>query len=540
MNFKNIRFKYTAAFFLIALVIVVTSLVSVSLIGNLKAANIEFSQKFNPAISAVINADRDLYQSRVAEITVLNQPESLSAEQEIYEENAQQAFDRMYVLIDLLADYPEVVDPLAGFDASFDEWKKVSSRVFALVAEDKLVQAMALSQGASQSAFYALREYYDRAGEAADRVGAEIGSAVISSVATREINGLIFLAVTLLLTVLLGFYAPKRMASSLSELVIQLKNFNNGEHDLSLRLKSARSDEIGLVANEFDTLLDGLADLMHEISQQANTVLENAVEMKAGAGGVFKSTEEQLELIEVLVTAVNEMSSTIREIADNAQLTATEVTEVNRLCDDGKEITTQAVEQIRGVATTVGNASQVMDELSESSENIASVLDVIRGIAEQTNLLALNAAIEAARAGEQGRGFAVVADEVRSLASKTQQSTNDIQTMIETLQGGVKGAVVAIRNGLESVHSSVASSESTLDALNNIIQATNKVSDASNQIATATEEQSYVAAEVNGNLTKLAELGRISYDHSSGNRNRGEVVRKVAQQLSAKVDKYQL
>jgi methyl-accepting chemotaxis protein len=242
----------------------------------------------------------------------------------------------------------------------------------------------------------------------------------------------------------------------------------------------------------------------------------------------------------MIVTAVNEMSVAIKEVAQNAQFTASEINQVNALCDQGKDITVDAVNQIKEVSTTVGNASKAMGELSESSDNIASVLDVIRGIAEQTNLLALNAAIEAARAGEQGRGFAVVADEVRSLASKTQQSTDDIQKMIEALQKGVKDAVTAIDQGLDSVNASVDKSESTNTALDSIIDAAKRVADAATQIATSTEEQSHVAEEVNNNLVVLSDLGKTSFEHSSSNRQRATEVTEVTQELSASVTRFKL
>jgi methyl-accepting chemotaxis protein len=540
MNLQSIRTKYTAAFLAVALVMAISGIYSSSLISTLSASSSEFSQKFNPAISAVINADRDLYQARVAELAILIDQGSLKDNRESYEENAQQAFDRMYVYLDLLSAYPDIIEQFKGFDAAYNQWKSASSQVFSLVEKGNVKEAIALSSGESDNTFGALRDFYDLAGEAADEKGLTMGKTVIENVDTRSTRVLIFLLLTVVAAAGLGVYAPRAMSVSLLELANELKGLNSGDGNLSRRINSHRKDEIGDLAREIDLLFDGLSSLIRGIVTQSGTVLTNVSDMNDGAEGVRETSQAQLESVEIIVTAVNEMAVAIKGVAENAQLTATEITEVNTLCDQGKLITVAAVDQIKEVSATVGHASTAMGELSESSDNIASVLDVIRGIAEQTNLLALNAAIEAARAGEQGRGFAVVADEVRSLASKTQQSTDDIQKMIEALQKGVKDAVTAINQGLESVNASVEKSESTMGALDSIIEAAQRVSDASTQIASSTEEQSHVAEDVNTNLVTLSDLGRTSFEHSSANKERAAEVAQVTQSLSDSVTLFKL
>ena len=540
MNFQSIRFKYTAAFLAVALVMAFSGIYSYVLISNLSKASNEFSHKFNPAISAILNADRDLYQARVAELNALLNPSEIDANRASYEENAQQAYDRWYVYQDLLANYPKILAKLEGFDTSFNAWKTQSSQVFSLLEQGKTAEAKALSEGNSNSSFGTLRDFYDLAGAEADETGLALGDSVIDYVDSRSTRVTIFLLLTVIAASALGIFAPRAMSNALKLLTSELAALNSGDGDLSRRIRSERKDEIGDVAHEIDVLFDGLSQLIRGIVSQSATVLENAVAMNDGAEGVRNTSQAQLESVEMIVTAVNEMSVAIKEVAQNAQFTASEINQVNTLCDQGKAITVDAVNQIKEVSTTVGNASQAMGELSESSDNIASVLDVIRGIAEQTNLLALNAAIEAARAGEQGRGFAVVADEVRSLASKTQQSTDDIQKMIEALQKGVKDAVSAIDQGLESVNSSVEKSESTNTALDSIIDAAKRVSDAATQIATSTEEQSHVAEDVNNNLVVLSDLGKTSFEHSSSNKQRASDVTEVTEQLSASVTRFKL
>lgn len=540
MNIQNIRFRYSAAFCIVAAIMIFTGVISMSLINMLKHYSVEFSQKFNPAISAVINADRDLYQARTAELSLLLGTLDFDKAKNDYEENAQQAYDRMNRNLELLKAYPAIAEKLSGFETAYSDWKSKSDQVFLLVQQGKLEQAKVISNGESQTTFSQLRDYYDIAGETADEIGIYLGEQTLEAVETRLIQVWSFLIATVLITLGLGFYAPTSLSNALLKLADELKGLNSGDGNLTRRINSSRKDEIGSVSKEFDELLDGLTELIRTIVSQSNTVLDNVVSMRSGANGVQTSSKEQLSAIEVIVSSVNEMSIAIKEVARNTQLTASEIEEVTHLCGKGKQITVSAVDQIQEVSNTVGHASKAMEQLSESSDNIASVLDVIRGIAEQTNLLALNAAIEAARAGEQGRGFAVVADEVRSLASKTQQSTDDIQVMIEALQKGVKEAVQAIKTGLGSVSSSVTKTESTLEALDSIIDVAQRVSDASIQIATSTEEQSQVAEEVNSNLAKLSELGSTSHDHASENHERALLVADATQKLNASVTHFKL
>jgi len=540
MNVHTLRFKYTAAFTIVALVMAIAAWLSINLIKTSENYSSQFVSTFSPAISTVLNADRDLYQARVAEYEALLTPAALEASLADYQDNAEQAYDRMQGYLDLLAARPKLISKLSGFEPAYKKWLSESGKTFSLIEQGKSADALAWSQAQSAKTFSDLRGFYNLAGELVDKAGTDLGLSARAQIDAQSNALIILMVLAIAFSLAVGIVAPRQMAHALAELVATLKILNSGNGDMTPRIQSTRKDEVGALANEVDLLLEGLSGLIRGIVSQSANVLTNVSAMNQGAQGVQQTSNQQLDQVEMIVTAVNEMTVAIREVAQNAQLTATEIEGVNSLSLDGKRITVESVEQNEQVSKTVSSTSKAISDLATSSNNIASVLDVIRGIAEQTNLLALNAAIEAARAGEQGRGFAVVADEVRSLASKTQASTDDIQAMIESLQKGVKEAVTAIEEGLVSVNSSVEKSNSTMVALDSIVDAAKRVSDASIQIATSTEEQSHVAEEVNTNLVTLSELAKSSLDFSSDNLRRSEDAMSISEELNQSVARFKL
>ncbi|WDE00194.1 methyl-accepting chemotaxis protein [Thalassomonas actiniarum] len=543
MNFSSIRVRYTATFCSIAAFFIVLVTMNFLLVAKTEKVMVLLGQSFNPAISAVINADRDLYQARVAELQVLvTEPGSNQAQEHLkaYQENAAQAGERMEKYKQLLAMYPDILAKLSRFEATYRQWQQASSEVFTLVKQGEITAAKNQSDSHSKQAFDQLREFYNVAGELADKQSLSLSEDTIASVDSQQNALMLISAIVIILTLIAGITAPKAMADALEHLSFELKGLNQGDGDLTKRINSKRKDEIGLVADDLDELINGLAELIKSIVEQSSQVIKGVDQLDKGAGNIKETSLHQLESVEMIVTAVNQMSYAIKEVAENAQKTANEIKEVNDLTHEGKQVTQTTVKEITALSDTVANATQVILKLSENSTDIASVLGVIRGIAEQTNLLALNAAIEAARAGEQGRGFAVVADEVRNLASKTQQSTEDIQKMIEALQNGVDKAVQSINTGNAATQSTVALSQKTLTALDAISAAAMRVADVATQTASATEQQSQVTEDVSKNLTILSDHTRGNHECAQEN---GEVATSTMQQattLSDSVTRFKL
>lgn len=277
--------------------------------------------------------------------------------------------------------------------------------------------------------------------------------------------------------------------------------------DLSQEVKLLGNDEIGRLLKSLSTMRASLFKIINEVSSSSTQLAAASEEMATVSEQTSKNLHAQQSEVEQAATAVNEMTSTIQEVARNATATSTTAHEAQDTTNDGKQIVSATISSIGSLASGVENSANVIHELEEHSTSIGAVLDVIKNIAEQTNLLALNAAIEAARAGEQGRGFAVVADEVRTLASRTQESTTEIETMIDKLQSGTRQAVEVMELGRKQAFESVDQAKQAGVALEDITNAVSKITDMNTQIAAAAEEQAAVADEINRNIVQINTLG---------------------------------
>jgi methyl-accepting chemotaxis protein len=274
--------------------------------------------------------------------------------------------------------------------------------------------------------------------------------------------------------------------------------------DLTFRLDASGRDEMGELARGFNQFVERVQGAFSEVIEAASRLGEASNTL----AGITRDTERGLQRqnaeTEQVATAMNEMSVTVQEVARNTSAAADAAHQAQKEADAGQQVVSRTIEAIDSLAREVEKAGGVIHQLEEDSAGIGTILDVIKGIAEQTNLLALNAAIEAARAGEQGRGFAVVADEVRTLASRTQKSTEEIQQMIEKLQGGAEEAVRVMDAGRQQAQTSVDQAASAGESLTAITSAVSTISDMNTQIASAAEEQSSVAEEMNRNVVAIS------------------------------------
>ena len=251
-----------------------------------------------------------------------------------------------------------------------------------------------------------------------------------------------------------------------------------------------------------------LAELVQHLTQSMLALKAELTDVHSRSGSVSQLTESQHQSTEMIATAITEMASSANNVAESAQQTAMNTDDADKQSVRTQKLINATVYNIEGLAEQLNTASTAVAELDSEVNSIVKVLDVIGGIAEQTNLLALNAAIEAARAGEQGRGFAVVADEVRNLAGRTQGSTKEIQQMISNLQEGSRNAISTMEICAETSKSTVSESKNASDALQQIVTALESISSMSHQIANASEEQKHVSEDITQRVNMIEESGQ--------------------------------
>ena len=297
-----------------------------------------------------------------------------------------------------------------------------------------------------------------------------------------------------------GIVRPIRVA------VDAMRDIAAGEGDLTRRLEERGRNEVAELGQAFNQFAEKVRRLVSEVAGSTSQVAAAAEEMSAITDEFNRDVAQQRHEIEQVATAMNEMTATVQDVARNAAQAAASAQAADREAQQGQQVVHETISSIESVSVEVEHTASAIQRLEADSQSISAVLEVIRGVAEQTNLLALNAAIEAARAGEQGRGFAVVADEVRTLASRTQQSTLEIQQVIEQLQSGARNAAEVMHRGRAQVDSSVLQAQQAGSSLTSITSAVASISDMNVQIASAAEQQSAVSDEISQNVVNINQV----------------------------------
>lgn len=319
-----------------------------------------------------------------------------------------------------------------------------------------------------------------------------------------------FLFIGLVLIAALGatnwLVLSRYVIEPLSKVSEAMSEIAQGGGDLTRRLNIQTNDEVGELAGTFDKFVANLQMLVRDIVENAERLSVCAEQIRTHSDNNVTETQLQLAEIEEVSAALSQMSKATEEVSHNAVQTSDKTKSCNQLANSGNQIVQKTVDDIHSLGDSIGETSIKISELKEKSELINTVLTVIKGIAEQTNLLALNAAIEAARAGEQGRGFAVVADEVRALAQRTQDSTKEIEVIINDLQTSSEGANILMSTTKDRLGTTIEESSHAIAALEDIIRNIQIINDMNSGVATATEEQSVVTTNVNTKVSSINEL----------------------------------
>ncbi|MEH6626205.1 MAG: methyl-accepting chemotaxis protein [Motiliproteus sp.] len=335
-----------------------------------------------------------------------------------------------------------------------------------------------------------------------------VGSGVYINDVNEEFQDILvkrlgFLAVIVVVLGVLSVLICRSITVPLELTTEAMDDISQGGGDLTVRMPINSQDELGRLAAAFNAFVEKVHNAMLQVHSYSDQLVGSAETMAKVTDRTTSTLGAHQEETHQVAAAVHQMSATVQEVAANAAEAAHSVHAVREQAIEGQKVVEQSVTAIGDLALSVDKATESIQTLETDVHNIAGILDVIRSIADQTNLLALNAAIEAARAGEQGRGFAVVADEVRTLAQRTQESTQEIQSMIEQLQAGANSAVTVIRSGREQAEVSVAKSNLAGETLTAITQDILKVADMNTQIASATEQQSATVDMISKNVSNI-------------------------------------
>ncbi len=340
------------------------------------------------------------------------------------------------------------------------------------------------------------------------------------------IAGIVFVMILMLTLIVRSIVRPLRAAVS------AMGNIASGESDLTRTLETHGSDEITELGTHFNAFIAKLRNVVGQLQNSAVALGQASTDLGSNAEQAQNRSQQQSEQMDLVATAVNEVTYGVQDVAKNAEHAASEMRNAESQAQQGQVNIDNSLRQIEHLSGTIGQAVEVMHTLSSESTQIGGVLEVISSIAEQTNLLALNAAIEAARAGEQGRGFAVVADEVRLLAQRTQKSTAEIQAMIERLQRHSDAAVKVIGDSSRSSQLTIEQANQAGQSLSSISQALRNLNGLNASIASATLQQSHVVDDINQNVTQAAQLSQSTALAAEQSTTASQHLRRLSEQLN--------
>ncbi|WP_063344575.1 methyl-accepting chemotaxis protein [Vibrio jasicida] len=543
-NNLSIKQKIVLPLSLMIALLVISSVLNVVTMWKQTELTKTLNEQVTPSLFTIEDAYRDLYQatSAIQGLALAKTQAEIDHHLFEYKDNAYKALPRMKKVMSLSNE--GVMPRSHGSEVQ----KLVTTGEQWLQSYDNMInkpQAQWLNFYESnkvlfEDQFGAVREQLNVVKDGIEAKQSELKSDISAAALRAEIileSGIAIVIIAALGMVILLLKTVVKPINDIKEAMVQIAS---GEGDLSQRISINSQDEIGQLAGGFNQFVTKIQATVSQVVESANTLRQEMNNLNSLTSTIADSTVGQQRDSEAVAAAVHEMQVTSRNVSDSATEAALASQTANEELSNTNIILEQTVGAIRDLAGEIESASQVINTLDSDVSNIASVLDVIRGIAEQTNLLALNAAIEAARAGEQGRGFAVVADEVRSLASRTQKSTGEIQAMIEKLQAGAAQAVEVMQGSKTSSEDTIQSAGLATESLAEILNAIARMNEMNTHIATAAGQQSSVSDEVNSNVQGIADSSTSIVDVVSQAQQSLSMLSEQTQQLDKQVSQFRV
>ena len=545
MSINNLSIKSKIAIPLMVIVIVFSTVTVLNVIkSNAQAAiNHELNNVVQPVLDNLEDGYRDIYQviSSAQGLLLAKDQAAIDYQKFEFKDNAYKAVPRFESVLTLYSagvldlssrgEVTKLVDAMS-------KWVALHEPLFA--DPENAHQYNIDYSPALDAEFAIIREQLRSVRSLIEAKQIELRKQANESIESSKMIIEIGMGVAILAAIFALWLSNRFIVKPIQNVEKAMAEIASGDGDLSQRMNVEGSDEIARLSSAFNQFVGKIHVTIEQVIITSNAVRGEMENIKSLTQGVAEFSSNQQKESEVVAAAVHEMQATSEAVSGNALEAASASNTANREVESADKTLGLTVSSIERLAHDIENASGVVHELDSDVKNIASILGVIRGIAEQTNLLALNAAIEAARAGEQGRGFAVVADEVRALASKTQDSTGEIQSMIERLEVGAKQAVGVMNESKVSGEKTIVQAGTAASSLSEIRNSIGMMNEMNTQIATAASQQSQVSEEVNKNVQRIAESTMQMVEMASSAENACMALAEQCEALDSLVSQFEV
>lgn len=501
----KISTRMITSFGIVALLLILMGVFSLMQMSAIRAAGKTIETNAMPSLAIADSIALNITRMRVEVLRLVGNPDKQvqdQANQSIsnFDDEISKGLSQYRSLIAGESDR-QAIDKLTQIHK---QYISILSEVQKLVSVDRADEARAIVNSQLAPLGLQVNEQSDALQKINQDIAKQQGEYAAHNYSAAQTVVFIVIAIALVLTGLLAIILTRSIVQPIGQALEIARHIADG--DLSYRIAVVGKDEPAKLLDALSTMQGNLRSTIQQISDSAHQLSASAEEMSAVMQESTQGLQRQNDQIELAATAVNEMTAAVEDVANNAISTSDASMASSQSAQQGRAQLDDAIRSIEALTGDVIGASQQAEELAEQTRNISKVLDVIRAVAEQTNLLALNAAIEAARAGEAGRGFAVVADEVRSLAHRTGESTREIETMIASIQLGTGQTVEALKSSAELANSTMSKANAAGEALNTITASVTDINDRNTLIASASEQQAQVAREVDRNLVAIRDL----------------------------------